>query len=350
MFPAEAFATAMKARGYRIALLTDARGRRYTEGFPADWIEETPAATLGGLNPLKNLKAGLTILKGVADARHKLRALRPVLAAGFGGYPSFPGLSAARQLKVPVILHEQNAVLGRANRVFARTAALVASGFDRLDRLPQGLRREVVGNPVREAFVRLKDVPYPSVTPGGTLRLLVTGGSQGAKLFGTIVPPAIARLERVLRARIEIAQQVREDQLEATAHLYRDAGVRADLRPFFTDMPQRLAAAHLVIARAGASTVSELGVMGRPGVLIPLGIAMDDHQTANAEAMAASGAADVIAEPAFTVERLAEVLEVRLNDGPGLVHRAAAARTLGRPDAAERLADLAEAVIARGHG
>lgn len=345
MFPAESFATAMRARGYRIALLTDARGRRFTEHFPHDWLAETPAATLGGVNPIKNLVAGVTIVRGVIDAFLKLRGLKPALAAGFGGYPSFPGLTAAGRLGVPVILHEQNAVLGRANRALAKSAEVVASGFARLDRLPEGVRRETVGNPVRQAFIKLKDVAYPSVVEGGPLRVLVTGGSQGARLFGEIVPPALARLERTLRSRIEIAQQVREDQLETVTHLYKDAGVRADLRPFFTDMPQRLAAAHVVIARAGASTVSELAVMGRPGILIPLGIAMDDHQTANAEALAAAGAAEIISEATFRPEALARVLEDWLRDGPKLTQRAAASRQLGRPDAAERLADLAESVI-----
>lgn len=346
MFPAAAFAEAMRARGWLVTLITDARGRRYGEGFPADAVEDVPAATFQGRNPLRLAMAGLKIWRGIGAARTRLRALAPRLVAGFGGYPSLPALWAARELKIPILIHEQNAVLGRVNRFFARDAAAVASGFARLDRLsPEAAtRHEAVGNPVRPFVIAAREMAYPLVPAGGEIVLLATGGSQGARLFGQIIPKAVIGLDPSLRGRLKIVQQVREEQMEAVRRVYHGAGVAAEVAPFFKDMAQRLTGAHLVIARAGASTVTELLVVGRPAILIPLAIATDDHQSANAEAMTQVGAADVLAESAFTVERLTALLSERLGDAHGLSVRAAAARAAGHPGAAAALADLAERV------
>ncbi len=344
MFPAQAFADEMRARGWMIALVTDERGKKYATNFPADWRLEVDAATFGSKLPHKLLESALKLRKGTAEARKNFEKTRPSLIAGFGGYPSYPSLSAARAMGLPIIIHEQNSVLGRVNRLFAKAAKVVACGFDRLDRLPLAAedRKKVVGNPVRNPIKAVRDKPYPDLTDAGPINILVTGGSQGARLFGEVIPKAIASLPAEQRARLVLVQQAREEQLDAVRDAYREAGVKATVEAFFSDMQDRLAAAHLVIARAGASTVTELAVAGRPAILIPLGIAMDDHQTANAEGMVTGAAADLVPEPKFTAEMLAPLLLERISNAGVLRARAKASWQLGKPNAARELADLAE--------
>jgi UDP-N-acetylglucosamine--N-acetylmuramyl-(pentapeptide) pyrophosphoryl-undecaprenol N-acetylglucosamine transferase len=344
MFPAQAFADEMRARGWATALVTDDRGERYAKNFPADWRKEVEAATFGSRSPAKIIGSILRLRAGTRDARDLFRDKKPALVAGFGGYPSYPSLSAARALKIPMLIHEQNAVLGRVNRLFASTAKFVACGFDRLDRLPPSAAsaKRVVGNPVRGAIRKVRELAYPDLSETGPLRILVTGGSQGARLFGEVIPAAIAALPEPMRLRLDIMQQAREEQLAEVRQTYAGANVRSQVEPFFHDMQDRLAAAHLVIARAGASTVTELAVAGRPAILVPLAIAMDDHQTANAEHMVGAGAADILDEGRFTVDALKSLLSERLGNIGVLAARAKAARALGQPDAARDLADLAE--------
>jgi UDP-N-acetylglucosamine--N-acetylmuramyl-(pentapeptide) pyrophosphoryl-undecaprenol N-acetylglucosamine transferase len=347
LFPAAAFAEEMRQRGWRVVLMTDARGRRYAENFPAERIEDVPAAALTA-NPFKAIPAIFKIMRGIGEAKRRFRELHPSLVAGFGGYPSFPALMAARAAKVPILIHEQNAVLGRVNRAMAGSAAAVACGFDRLDRLPASaqVRKHVVGNPVRLPILAVRERLYPDAPAGGRLNLLIIGGSQGARLFGDVIPAAIAMLPQGLRMRLGVVQQVREEQLEQVRRAYEIAGVSAEVAPFFSNMGDRLAAAHLVIARAGASSVTELQVAGRPAVLVPFAAAADDHQTGNAAGLTEVGAADVIAEAAFEPVALAQLLAQRLNDTHGLSVRASAARASAKPDAAKSLADLAESVAA----
>lgn len=344
LFPAAAFAAAMRARGWRVVLMTDARGRRYAGDFPADAIEDVAAATLIGKNPIKLAGAALKIRAGIKAAQKRLKAINPALVAGFGGYPSFPALWAARASKTPILIFQADAVLGRVNRYFAPAAAAIACGFERLDRLHPRLaeRKVVTGIPIRAAVAAVRERPYPQLSPESPLHLLVTGGSQGARLFGEVAPAAVAALPQALRARLSIDQQVREEQLDQVRAVYAGAGVRAECAAFFTDMPERLARAHLVIARAGGSSVTECAVAGRPAILVPLAIGMDDHQTANAAAMAEAGAADVVTEAQFTPQTLAALLERRFSDPADLARRAGASRALGQPDAAEKLASLAE--------
>ncbi len=344
MFPAQAFAETMMARGWRIGLITDDRGMRFTDSFPAEWIDQAPAATMGSKRPDKMIAAAMRIRAGRNAAKARMKTHRPHIVVGFGGYPSFPALWAARGLKIPIVIHEQNAVLGRVNRVFAGAAKFVASGFERLDRLPASVRgrHKVVGNPVRAPIRAVRNGAYPAISDGGMFNILVTGGSQGAKMFGEVVPAAIQKLDPVMRRRLVLIQQARDDQIETIRATYGKCGVECVLQPFFSDMAARLSRAHLVIARSGAGTVTELCVAGRPAIFIPLGIAMDDHQRANAEAMEAAGAADVILEKDFTPERLAEVLGDRLADPEDLAQRAARSHALAPGDAASDLADLAE--------
>lgn len=344
LFPAAAFAEEMKARGWRVVLMTDARGRRYAENFPAERIEDVAAASPTA-NPLKAIPAALKIWRGVNEAKRRFAELEPALVAGFGGYPSFPALMAARTRGAPIIIHEQNSVLGRVNRAMAGSAAIVACGFERLDRLPEkaASRKHVTGNPVRPPILAVREKPYPDIPAGGRINVLIIGGSQGARLFGEVIPLAILLLPDALRERLDVVQQVREEQLAEVRAAYAEGGVKAEVAPFFSNMGERLAAAHLVIARAGASSVTELQAAGRPAILVPFAAAADDHQTANAQSLTAVGAADVFSETAFTAEALAAKLVERLGDPHGLAVRAAAARSAGKPEAAKTLADLAEA-------
>jgi UDP-N-acetylglucosamine--N-acetylmuramyl-(pentapeptide) pyrophosphoryl-undecaprenol N-acetylglucosamine transferase len=344
MFPAQAFADEMHARGWTVALVTDERGKKYATNFPADWRLEVEAATFGSKMPHKLLASALKLRAGTAEARRNFEKTKPKLIAGFGGYPSYPSLSAARAMGLPIIIHEQNSVLGRVNRLFAKSAKFVACGFDRLDRLPAGAedRKRVVGNPVRNAIKAVRETAYPELSDTGPINILVTGGSQGARLFGTVIPQAILALPPEQRARLNVVQQVREEQLESVRTLYRDGGIRATVEPFFSDMHAKLAAAHMVIARSGAGTVTELAIAGRPSILIPLAIAMDDHQTANAEGMVTGAAADVVPEDRFNVETFGPLLLERISNAGVLKARARAAWQLGRPNAARELADLAE--------
>jgi UDP-N-acetylglucosamine--N-acetylmuramyl-(pentapeptide) pyrophosphoryl-undecaprenol N-acetylglucosamine transferase len=345
LFPAAAFAEEMFRRDWRVMLMTDVRGRRYAQGFPAERIEDVPAASLAP-NPVTLIPSLLKIYRGINAAKKRFDEMTPSLVAGFGGYPSFPALMAARSRKVPIIIHEQNSVLGRVNRAMATSAAIVACGFERLDRLPPqaAARKRVVGNPVRLPILAVRDRPYPEAPAGGRLNLLIIGGSQGARVFGEIIPEAIAQLPADLRTRLDVVHQVREEQIADAKATYERAKVNAEVAAFFTDMGLRLAAAHLVMSRAGASTVTELQVAGRPAILVPFAAAADDHQTANAEGLTSVGAADLFTEGDFDPAGLSALLAKRFADPHGLAVRAAAARASAKPEAAKTLADLAESV------
>ena len=346
MFPAAAFAEEMRSRGWQVGLISDARGLSYAGEFPADWKREVGAASPNMSKPWTLPGAVMKIWRGVSQATRLMKETRPPLVAGFGGYPAFPALSAARRRKVPILIHEQNAVLGRVNRFFAAKADVVASGFPRLDRLPSDVPHHSVGNPVRAPIAARRGVPYPRTD--GDLNIFITGGSQGARILGEIIPLAIAfHTPAPLRARLKVFQQVREEQMDEVRAIYEEVGLRHELKPFFSDMPDRLAAAHLVIARSGAGTVSEIAAVGRPSILIPLKIAMDDHQTANAEALVEPGAADVIVEDNLYPNLLGELIKVRLEDGADLKVRAERARSAGTVTAAHDLADLAIAAAKR---
>ena len=346
MFPAQSVAEEAKARGWRVVLLTDARGLRYVGGFPADEVVDLPAANPTARGFGSKIGVARALADGTRLAGRVLKAERPFASVGVGGYPSAPAMFAARAARLPFGVHEQNAVLGRVNRRVAAGARFVAHGFERLDRLPK-TRAEIVhtGNPVRRAVLDAR-APYPGTD--GPLRLLVFGGSQGASLFGRTVPGAVASLPDDLRARLSVVHQVGDEDRDAVASTYREARVVAELAPFFADLPQRLAAAHLVIARAGASSVTELSVLGRPAVLVPLGIAMDDHQTANAEVLASAGAAEVVAERDMTTERVAQVLAPLLADPRRLARMAEAARDRVPDGAAARVAELCEGLLGAG--
>jgi UDP-N-acetylglucosamine--N-acetylmuramyl-(pentapeptide) pyrophosphoryl-undecaprenol N-acetylglucosamine transferase len=339
MFPAEALANALLNRGCRVALITDRRGHEFTERLPGVALHRIPAGRLGAGVVQKAL--GLAeMLIGTLAAGKLLRAMRPAVAVGFGGYPSVPTMLGARSQRVTTVLHEQNALVGRANRLLAPRVTRIATSFPDTQGLrpADAARSVVVGNPVRPEAAKQRDTAYQP--PGETIHLLVTGGSQGARILSTIIPAALALLPAPLKARLRLAQQARPEDLEQVRTAHRANGIDAEVASFFQDIPERLARAQLVICRAGASTVAELCVVGRPAILVPYAAAADDHQSFNARALATAGAAWVMTETEFTPETLAARLNTLLASPETLSAAAAAAHALGRPDAAELLADL----------
>ncbi len=349
LFPAQALAGELMRRGRRVVVMTDGRGYNYGSVFPGAEITTVPAATFAGRSRVGRIGAFAIIALGVAAALLKLLNLRPRAVVGFGGYPSLPVMMAAALARVPAALHEQNAVPGRVNRLLAPRVKRIAATFPFARFAPNHPDRVVfTGNPVRAEAVAFRDLPYTPPEPGGQIRLLVFGGSQGARALSEIVPAALARLPEDLRRRLTITQQTRAEDLEMVENAYRRTGLKAEAAKFFTDLPRRMAEAHLVIARSGASTLSELTVIGRPSILIPYPHAMDDHQTANAAVLAEAGAAWVIKEDVLDSDGLARLLAEILTDPEMLAARAEAAKSLGHPDAAARLADLAEGLSEDG--
>lgn len=340
IFPARATADELVSRGWTVQLITDARGARHAGDFPGGPLIQIEASSPFQKNPLKLVRALLQLARGYGQSRKAIKELQPDVVVGFGGYPAFPVLAAARTTSLPYLIHEQNAVLGRVNRVFSGSAAHVASGFSRLDKLKDTSRQSVVGNPVRRPILSALETSYAGPSDDGPIEILVIGGSLGARLLSLTVPKAIALLPEDLRQRLHVVQQTRDETLDEVRTIYAQAGVKADLASFFDDMGALYGQSHLVISRAGASSVSEIATVGRPAIFVPLGIAMDDHQTANAEGLARNGSAEVISEADFTAERLSQCLETALRDGDGLRQRAQAARMLACENAAERLADL----------
>jgi UDP-N-acetylglucosamine--N-acetylmuramyl-(pentapeptide) pyrophosphoryl-undecaprenol N-acetylglucosamine transferase len=322
MFPAEALARALTERGWRIALATDARGARFADHFPAEERITLEAATFKPGDLLGMVRANFAIQAGRAQAHKAYKRLTPAVVVGFGGYPSLPALMAARSARVPTVIHEQNSVLGRVNRYLAPKVDAVACAFPTLLKAPRKVKAEVVGNPVRPDIRALYDKPFPDTDR--TLRILVTGGSQGARLLSEFTPAAIINLPEDLRMRVRVEQQTRMENLDLARTAYAEAGVEAEVAPFFRNMAGRLEKAHLVVGRAGASTVCELAVAGKPSILVPLKIAADDHQTYNAKLLSDAGAAEVIREDKFTPDLLGEAIRAMLSDHDGLRRRSAA--------------------------
>lgn len=340
MFPAQALAEIFKG-DHEVALFTDARGLKHTKAFPADPIEEISAATISLRNLIKLPFNLIKLANGIGQARSFIRSWQPDVAVGFGGYPAFPVMRAANALKLPYYLHEQNAVLGRVNRVFAKDARAVASGFEDLERLPEGANHVCTGNPLREQII--KAIPKTYTAPKRIIHVLIVGGSLGARIISETIPEAIAALPEDLRKRLRVVQQTREESLDHARKTYAAANVNAVCEPFFSDIETHLAKAHYVIGRAGASSVAEVAAMGKPSLFVPLAIAMDNHQMGNAKTLARLDAADILTESEFSVQSVESLLEARLNDSNWLENAAAAARSAAKPDAAQRLAELVTA-------
>jgi UDP-N-acetylglucosamine--N-acetylmuramyl-(pentapeptide) pyrophosphoryl-undecaprenol N-acetylglucosamine transferase len=343
VFPAEALAAELLRRGHRVGLVTDTRGTGFGKNLPELPLYRIPAGTPSGRSLPSKLMSLVEIARGVLAALTLLNLTQPVAVVGFGGYPALPLLLAARLKKIPILIHEQNAVLGRVNRLVARFAARIATSFPATHFLPADAAATVTGNPVRPAILAAADIPYHA--PEQSLRLLVMGGSQGARVLSDVVPAALALLPVDLRRRLKVQQQCRPEDLERVRAAYDAAGIPAETAAFFTDVDRRLATAHLVVSRSGAGSTAEIAVVGRPALLVPYAHAMDDHQTANAEALAHAGGARVIAQDRFTVERATAAFAELLGDAGQLTGMAAAARSVGRPLAAQALADLVERTV-----
>lgn len=344
LIPAFALATELEARGHHVALITDSRGAQIPgkpDFLPAHVL---PEGRIAGKNPLGWLRGAKGVWEGRAMALRLFETFEPSAVVGFGGYPALPTMLAARSVKIPTVLHEQNAVLGRVNRRFAPRVDAIATSCGEVDRLSPSLADKVtlVGNPVRADVLALRDKPFPAFTSDSLFRILVTGGSQGARVLSQVVPDGLAMLPPALRSRLQVIQQCRPEDIEAVRQRYAGHGIPAELATYFEDMQERLADAHLFIGRAGASTIAELTAVGRPAILIPLPIATDDHQAANTREIVAAGGARSIRQEKFTAVELAKQIQAMAQHPETLANAAHAAWNCGYPNAAADLADLVE--------
>ena len=340
LFPAEALAAALAKRNVAVELVTDSRAARHAGAFPPEAVHLVPSATIRGRNPISLAKTASVLGYGTLKAWLMLPQLKPAVVVGFGGYPTIPPLLAASLRGIPTLIHEQNAVMGRANRMLAPRVRAIATGFPGiLNRNPSLARKAThTGNPVRPAVIAASATPYPALD--GTLQLLVFGGSQGARVMADIVPYAVERLEPRLQARLNIVQQARDEDLPRVRDTYARLQVACDVAPFFKDLPARMAASHLVISRSGASTVAELAAIGRPGILVPLPHALDQDQRANAGVLMDAGGAIRLDQAEFTPERLAAEITALAGTPGRLAAMASSAKASGTIDAADHLADL----------
>ncbi|HEY6816208.1 MAG TPA: undecaprenyldiphospho-muramoylpentapeptide beta-N-acetylglucosaminyltransferase [Croceibacterium sp.] len=341
--PAFALAHELERRGHHVALITDARGETIP-GKPDFLPAHVLPAGRFGKNPLRWFGAIRAVIEGRGMAKRLYESFEPSAVVGFGGYPALPALLAARSAGVPAVIHEQNAVLGRVNRLLSGGVDAIATAYPEVDRLAAKHSRKVhlVGNPVRPEVLALRDEPFPPFTADGLLRVLVTGGSQGARVLSEIVPDGLAMLPPALRSRLQVTQQCRAEDLDAVRERYASHGIPAELGTYFEDMQARLADAHLFVGRAGASTIAELTAVGRPAILVPLPIATDDHQAANVREIVKAGGARSIRQHAFTGKELAKQIQALAQHPETLANAAHAAWNCGRPKAASDLADLVE--------
>jgi UDP-N-acetylglucosamine--N-acetylmuramyl-(pentapeptide) pyrophosphoryl-undecaprenol N-acetylglucosamine transferase len=350
LFPAEALADALARRGVTVDLATDERAERYGGKFPARHIHIVPSETVRGRNPLSLARTAAILGLGIGRAYALLGRVKPAAVVGFGGYPTVPPVLAATLRGIPTLIHEQNAVMGRANRLLAGRVSAIATTFASvLDGDPKlAAKATRTGNPVRPAVIAAAATPYDAPSATSSLRVLVFGGSQGARIMADIVPAAVERLEPHLQMRLAIVQQAREEDLARVRESYGKLRITAEVAPFFADLPARIAASHLVVSRSGASTVAELAAIGRPAILVPLPHSLDQDQLANAAVLEKAGGASRLRQDEFTPGRLAADITQLATAPEKLVAMAAAARSQGATDAAERLADLVMATMGRG--
>ncbi len=342
LFPAYALAEELARRGVDVDLMTDSRALLYGQDFPARNTYKLPAATISGRSPVNLAKSGFTMLTGLREAHRLMGELRPSVVVGFGGYPSFAPLVAAALRRVPTIVHEQNAVLGRANRLLARRADIIATSFQQVELVPEVARDKItlVGNPVRDDVIRASSHHYFPASTIGEFTLVVFGGSQGARLFSDLMPEALGLLDDQLKKRLRLVQQCRPEDLDRVRLAYDALGISSNLNSFFEDLPQIIARSHLVVARAGASTVAELAVLGRPSILVPLSHSVDNDQLYNATRLADAGGGWFINEAELSAQSMAEYLSYLMMQPQVLSTAAEAAQRLARPDAVKKFADL----------
>ncbi len=346
MFPAQSLAEVMLRRGWRVKLSTDPRGARYCGGFPHSvQVEQVSSATFARGGIANKLVAPFHILGGILGAAARMRRERPDVVVGFGGYPTIPALSAAWLLRLPRMIHEQNGVLGRVNQVFARKVDRIACGTWPTD-LPEGVHGIHVGNPVRTAVLEKAEAPY--IPPGNyPMSILVIGGSQGARILSDTVPEAISDLPASILQNLRVSHQARDEDMDRVRAFYTKHGIAADVQPFFRDIPKRMSEAQLVISRAGASSVADISIIGRPSILVPLAIAIRDEQTANARGLVEAGAAVMMPESAFHAAALTDQIQTILSQPKAATQMAYAALSVAKPDAPQVLADMVEALAGR---
>jgi UDP-N-acetylglucosamine--N-acetylmuramyl-(pentapeptide) pyrophosphoryl-undecaprenol N-acetylglucosamine transferase len=344
LFPATALAQELMRRGFAVELATDERAEQYGSDFPARAVYTVPSATFASRAPLAVLKTFGRLGKGFLRARRLLEMVQPHVVVGFGGYPTLPPIMAARSLAIPTVIHEQNAVMGRANRLLSRFADAIALSFPSTKYLRHSAEKRAVvtGNPVRDSVVSKRDVPYTPPEPAGRIRVLVFGGSQGAHFFSEILPPALEKMPSPLRWRLNVVQQARPEDMPAVRDAYKLANIAAHIAPFFRDLPERIADAHLVISRAGASTVAELTAIGRPALLVPLPHALDNDQLENALQLEQGGGGWCMRQSEMTPQRLSEELARLLGAPDILVKAAAKSKAIANVDAVKKLANVVQ--------
>jgi UDP-N-acetylglucosamine--N-acetylmuramyl-(pentapeptide) pyrophosphoryl-undecaprenol N-acetylglucosamine transferase len=345
VFPAEALAQHLSQQGYRLALVTDRRGKAYKGTLGTLTRHEVRAGGVAGKGAVGRIFGLLDVVAGTLQAIKLLKTIQPAAVVGFGGYASVPAMAAAIHLGIPCLLHEQNAVLGRANRLLARRVSAVATSFDKVRLIPEKTSTHFVGMPVRQDIADVRPLPYPALTTETPLEIVVIGGSQGARVFSDVLPDAMAMLPPDLRQRIHLTQQCRPEDLERVQSNYAQLGVTATLESFFSNMPELLQRAHLLIGRSGASTVAEAATAGRPAIMVPYPYAADDHQTYNAHALDAVGGGWLMPQDHFTAATVAERLKDFLNTPTTLIKAAQCAKSAGKPDAAHDLAQLVTSLI-----
>lgn len=345
MFPAEALARDLIDRGYRVTLATDVRGKKYqpfADGVPVHVLKS--GSLKSGL--LSKAQTVLSLGIGYLQARKLLDRIKPAVVVGFGGYPSFPAVYAAQKKNIPTIIHEQNAILGKANAYLAPKADRIALAWPNVQGMNESdaVRSVVVGNPVRPDIAALYNKPYPSLEQDGVLRIFVLGGSQGASIFSDVLPQVVDNLSTSHKSRLHIVQQCRQEDIDRVDAAYREAGVKAELAPFFDDVAKKLENSHLVIARSGAGTVAEVTTAGRPAIFVPYPYHKDQQQKRNADAVFDAGGAWVMTQEGFTVDALLARIETFLQNPEALFNAAENARTCGKPDAARKLGNIVTAM------
>jgi len=345
LYPAQALAGELMRRGEKIVVMTDARFKNYETAFPGAVIETVPSAAFSDRTFVRLLAAPFEIAGGIVMSLIKLARIRPAAVVGFGGYPSVPVMLAAIATRIPTAILTPDALLGRANRLVMNKVNLIAANLPLVRYVPKDMSRVVyTGNPMRPEVVALAGAPYDPPTANGALRLLVFGGSQGAHIFSEVVPAAIALLPHEMRSRLDVVQQCRAEDVDAVTKTYHASGVKAELATFFGDLPLRMARAHLVVARSGAGTVSELALIGRPAILVPLPHALDDNQTPNADALANAGGGWRIRQSELTPQKLATLLTEAFSSPAGLARRAHAARSIAKTEGTARVADAVQSL------
>ena len=352
VFPAEALAAELSSRGYQLALVTDRRGGDLSGRLGELETHRVRAGGIAGKGVFARILSAIELTVGTVQAWFLLRRLKPAVVVGFGGYASVPTMLAAAYSGIKAAIHEQNSVLGQANRMLASRVETIATSFEKVSEIPENAKSNIIvtGMPVRLAVTIVRDRAYPSISREGDINLAVFGGSQGAHIFSVVVPDAMKRLDESLRRRIKITQQSRQEDIDLANSVYRTIGIEAELSTFFNNAPNRIADAHLVICRSGASSIAELTTIGRPAILVPYRHAVDDHQSRNAHAVDEAGGGWLIPEKAFTGVVLAERLAALFAIPRILENAATAAKSAGVPDAAARLADMVVGLMSNGNG